>query len=82
MQMKVQIAEQSERETFAKKPRAFSGTAVHLSEVFAAITKARCQAGSAHGAAVFLHKMPPYEPRNYTLHEVLLWVGVSLPKFQ
>lgn len=70
MQMKVQTAEQSERETFAKKARALSRTAVHLSEVFAPVTKARCQAGNALGAAVFLQKMPP----NYALPEVLIRV--------
>lgn len=76
MQMKVQATEQSEREAFAKKARALSRTAVHFSEVFAPITKASCQARNALGAAVFLQKMPP----NYALPEVLIWVGVSLPK--
>lgn len=66
----MQTAEQSERETFAKKARALPKTAVHLLEAFTPVTKARCQTRNARGAAAFLHKMPPYEPHNYALPEV------------
>lgn len=80
MQIKVQTAEQSESKTSAKKARALSRTAVHLLEVLIPVTKAGCQAGTPRGAAVFAHKIPPYELHNYALPEVLVWVRVRLPK--